>query len=154
MFWFTRVFLHVWRFSRFDCPKEWPDLIDILFNNMKNTNNLIKHRAVLYLYHVVKSLSTKRLIGDRKLFHDLSSAIYSSVLNYWNSSMIEFGNMVCIRWIYFSILDSMHIGIHVSTYYIGYFMLWFLDISDKWHYYRLLRFSRFQTLIRLRSLFA
>lgn len=81
------------KIARFDCPKEWPDLIDILFNNMKNTNNLIKHRAVLYLYHVVKSLSTKRLIGDRKLFHDLSSAIYSSVLNYWNSSMIEFGNM-------------------------------------------------------------
>lgn len=37
------------------------------------------------LHHVVKSISSKRLAGDRKIFQDFTATIYAYILNLWNN---------------------------------------------------------------------
>lgn len=68
-----------------DWPREWPDLIEILVNNIKsNDDELKRYRSLLILSHVVKTLSTKRLIGDRRLFYELTANLYPIMFEFWN----------------------------------------------------------------------
>ncbi|XP_025833971.1 importin-11-like isoform X1 [Agrilus planipennis] len=73
------------KIARFDCPREWPELIPTLIQAIENNDPLIQHRALLILYHVVKALSSKRLAGDRRLFQELSASIFAFILNLWNT---------------------------------------------------------------------
>lgn len=73
--------------ARYDCPRDWPELIPVLLEAVKSKDELIQHRALLTLHHVIKSLSSKRLAGDRRIFQELSSNIFSFVLTLWNAHM-------------------------------------------------------------------
>ena len=73
------------KIARIDCPKEWPELFPTLLQAIESPDALIQHRAFLTLYHVVKAIASKRLLGDRRFFQDFTSNIYSFVLNLWNS---------------------------------------------------------------------
>ena len=53
---------------RLDCPKEWPEIVPTLLEKIQNSDQLEQHRALLVLQHVVKALSSKRLMFDRKNF--------------------------------------------------------------------------------------
>jgi hypothetical protein len=90
------------KIARIDCPKEWPELFPTLLQAVESPDSLVQHRAFLTLYHVVKAIASKRLIGipttlvnfflftklfqgDRRFFQDFTNNIYSFVLNLWNT---------------------------------------------------------------------
>lgn len=56
------------KIARLDCPKDWPELIPTLIEAVQTTTAVEQHRCLLVLQHVVKALSTKRLMSDRKVF--------------------------------------------------------------------------------------
>lgn len=75
-----------------DCPKEWPELFPILGQAVESTDDVVQHRALLTLHHVVKAISSKRLPGDRKVFQDFALNIYSYILNLWDTFTQAFIN--------------------------------------------------------------
>jgi hypothetical protein len=86
----TQISVLISKIARFDCPREWPELINTLLTAVKSDNALIQHRALLTLHHVIKTLSSKRLAGDRRLFQELTANIYSFILNLWHSHIEAF----------------------------------------------------------------
>ncbi|KAL0270682.1 UNVERIFIED_CONTAM: hypothetical protein PYX00_008008 [Menopon gallinae] len=76
--------------ARYDYPREWPELVPKLVEITKNDDLLMKHRGLLVLYHVIKTLSTKLLVEDRKMFQCLAGDIFSFVLGLWNNNFENF----------------------------------------------------------------
>lgn len=78
---------HIWVLwlYRIDCPREWGELIPTLLMTVKSEDELQQHRALLTLHHVIKALSSKRLVGDRRLFQELTVSVYSFMVSLWDS---------------------------------------------------------------------
>lgn len=70
---------------RYDCPREWGTLIPRLLDVIRGQNPLAQHRALLTLHHVIKALASKCLLGDRRLFQDLTVNVFNFILNLWNT---------------------------------------------------------------------
>lgn len=68
----TQIAVLIAKVARLDCPRQWPELIPILIESVKVQDDLRQHRALLTFYHVTKTLASKRLAADRKLFSDVS----------------------------------------------------------------------------------
>lgn len=68
----TQIAVLIAKVARLDCPRQWPELIPILIESVKVQDDLRQHRALLTFYHVTKTLASKRLAADRKLFYDVS----------------------------------------------------------------------------------
>lgn len=68
----TQIAVLIAKVARLDCPKQWPELIPTLVESLKVQDDLRQHRALLTFYHVTKTLSSKRLAADRKLFQGVS----------------------------------------------------------------------------------
>ncbi|GIZ02379.1 importin-11 [Caerostris extrusa] len=62
--------------ARFDFPKEWPELFTVLLNGIQATNEVHQTRALLTMYHVVKTLASKRLTADRRIFYQLTASVF------------------------------------------------------------------------------
>lgn len=74
----TQIAVLIAKVARLDCPRQWPELIPILLESVKGQDGLQQHRALLTFYHVTKTLASKRLAQDRRLFQDVSlSKVYS-----------------------------------------------------------------------------
>ncbi|PSN49429.1 Importin-11 [Blattella germanica] len=86
----TQLAVLISKVARFDCPREWPELVPTLLTAVKSDDRLVQHRALLMLHHVIKALSSKRLAGDRRLFQELTTNVFSFVLNLWNSHVENF----------------------------------------------------------------
>lgn len=71
----TQISVLIAKVARVDCPRQWPELIPTLLESVKVQDDLRQHRALLTFYHVTKTLASKRLAADRKLFYDVSSAM-------------------------------------------------------------------------------
>ena len=82
------------KLARFELPLQWPDLISKLLQILQetsaksgNTNtskttqqqNLINSRCLMALHAIIKSLASKRLSNDRKIFEELSSNIIEMI---------------------------------------------------------------------------
>uniref|UniRef100_A0A452HCM0 Importin-11 n=1 Tax=Gopherus agassizii TaxID=38772 RepID=A0A452HCM0_9SAUR len=80
----TQISVLIAKVARLDCPRQWPELIPTLLESVKVHDDLRQHRALLTFYHVTKTLASKRLAADRKLFYDLASGIYSFACSLWN----------------------------------------------------------------------
>uniref|UniRef100_A0A8C8AIR5 Importin-11 n=1 Tax=Otus sunia TaxID=257818 RepID=A0A8C8AIR5_9STRI len=80
----TQISVLIAKVARVDCPRQWPELIPTLVESVKVQDDLRQHRALLTFYHVTKTLASKRLAADRKLFYDLASGIYSFACSLWN----------------------------------------------------------------------
>ncbi|XP_064413859.1 importin-11 isoform X2 [Latimeria chalumnae] len=80
----TQISVLIAKVARLDCPRQWPELIPTLLESVKVQDDLRQHRALLTFYHVTKALASKRLLADRKLFHDLTSGIYTFACSLWN----------------------------------------------------------------------
>ncbi|NXD07011.1 IPO11 protein, partial [Nothocercus nigrocapillus] len=80
----TQISVLIAKVARVDCPRQWPELIPTLLESVKVQDDLRQHRALLTFYHVTKTLASKRLAADRKLFYDLASGIYSFACSLWN----------------------------------------------------------------------
>ncbi|KAK9736615.1 Importin-beta N-terminal domain [Popillia japonica] len=81
----TQKAVLVSKIARSDCPKEWPELLPTLIQAVESSDSLIQHRGLLTLHNVIKALSSKRLAGDRRLFQEFASNIYTFILNLWNN---------------------------------------------------------------------
>lgn len=68
----TQIAVLIAKVARLDCPRQWPELIPILIESVKGQDGLQQHRALLTFYHVTKTLASKRLAQDRRLFQDVS----------------------------------------------------------------------------------
>lgn len=80
----TQIAVLIAKVARLDCPRQWPELIPTLIESVKVQDDLRQHRALLTFYHVTKTLASKRLAADRKLFYDLASGIYTFACSLWN----------------------------------------------------------------------
>uniref|UniRef100_A0A674PLX9 Importin-11 n=1 Tax=Takifugu rubripes TaxID=31033 RepID=A0A674PLX9_TAKRU len=80
----TQIAVLIAKVARLDCPRQWPELIPILLESVKSQDGLQQHRALLTFYHVTKTLASKRLAQDRRLFQDLASGIYSFACSLWS----------------------------------------------------------------------
>ncbi|XP_043371186.1 importin-11 isoform X3 [Dermochelys coriacea] len=80
----TQISVLIAKVARLDCPRQWPELIPTLLESVKIQDDLRQHRALLTFYHVTKTLASKRLAADKKLFYDLASGIYSFACSLWN----------------------------------------------------------------------
>lgn len=81
----TQLAVLISKIARFDCPRFWPELIPTLMEGIKSQDPLEQQRVALTLHHVVKTLASKRLMSDRKVFYELAASIFSYVLGLWNS---------------------------------------------------------------------
>jgi len=61
----------VGKIARLDCPRNWPQLIPVLLDAVQVSDLLCQQRALQTLYAVVKSLASRRLPADRKVFEDV-----------------------------------------------------------------------------------
>ena len=61
---------------------------------IRGQDALTQHRALLTLHHVVKTLASKRLPADRKLFHELTTNVFNFILNLWNTYTESFHILV------------------------------------------------------------
>ncbi|XP_040277260.1 importin-11 [Bufo bufo] len=91
----TQIAVLTAKVARLDCPKQWPELIPTLIESVKVQDDLRQHRALLTFYHVTKTLSSKRLAADRKLFQDLAAEIYSFACCLWNHHADTFLQQIC-----------------------------------------------------------
>lgn len=80
----TQIAVLIAKVARLDCPRQWPELIPTLIESVKVQDDLRQHRALLTFYHVTKTLASKRLAADRKLFFDLASEVYNFACSLWN----------------------------------------------------------------------
>ncbi|XP_026526316.1 importin-11 [Notechis scutatus] len=93
----TQISVLIAKVARLDCPRQWPELIPALVECVKIQDDLLQHRALLTFYHVTKTLASKRLAADRKLFYDLASGIYSFTCSLWNHHTDTFLQQICLR---------------------------------------------------------
>ncbi|KAK7934274.1 hypothetical protein WMY93_005170 [Mugilogobius chulae] len=80
----TQIAVLIAKVARLDCPRHWPELIPILLESVKGQDSLQQHRALLTFYHVTKTLASKCLAPDRRLFQELASSIYSFACSLWS----------------------------------------------------------------------
>ncbi len=78
------------KLARFELPLQWPDLISKLLQILQETSvksgnkttdqqNLINSRCLMALHAIIKSLASKRLCNDRKIFEELSLNIIEMI---------------------------------------------------------------------------
>ena len=79
---------------RYDVPKEWPELIPALVEAVQSPTDIIQHRALLMLHHTIKSLSSKRLAADRRVFHEMIAQLLPYTLNIWQTHHATFVRLV------------------------------------------------------------
>ena len=79
----TQIAVLISRVARFDCPREWPELMPALLSVAQAEEPLPSHRALLTLHHVVKTLASKRLTADRRAFQELTAALMPALLTVW-----------------------------------------------------------------------
>ncbi|KAK2165868.1 hypothetical protein NP493_1346g00008 [Ridgeia piscesae] len=73
------------KIARLDCPHNWPELFPTLLEAVKSPEVLLKQRALLMLYHVVKALASKRLAPDRHIFAELTASLFAYILTLWDA---------------------------------------------------------------------
>ncbi|XP_028170054.1 importin-11, partial [Ostrinia furnacalis] len=74
------------KIARFDCPTNWPNLVPDLIGALKAPQPLVQHRSLLIFHHLVKALASKRMIGDRRIFQELTNSVYAFILNLWHEN--------------------------------------------------------------------
>lgn len=82
----TQLSVLIGKIARLDCPRYWPELIPVLLEAVRVDDVLLQQRATLTLYHVIKSLASKRLPPDRKIFEDLTANIFTFVFTMWETN--------------------------------------------------------------------
>ncbi|KAL4228026.1 Importin-11 [Mactra antiquata] len=86
----TQMAVLVSKIARLDCPRNWPNLLPTLLQTVRSENILLQERSLLVLHHVVKTLASKRLAPDRKLFEDLTLDIFGYIYTLWSEQLTDF----------------------------------------------------------------
>lgn len=75
------------KIARFDYPKEWPDLITVLAQQLQSADVLSSHRIFLILFRILKELSTKRLTSDQRNYAEISSHFFDYCWHLWQNDV-------------------------------------------------------------------
>lgn len=86
----TQMAVLVAKIARLDCPRQWPTLLPTLLQTVRCDNLLLQERSLLVLHHVVKTLASRRLAPDRKLFEDLTNEIFGYIYGLWMDQLSQF----------------------------------------------------------------
>ncbi|XP_076103519.1 importin-11-like [Mytilus galloprovincialis] len=81
------------KIARVDCPRNWSRLLPVLFEAVRCHDEHTQEQALLVLHHVTKTLASKRLPGDRKLFEELTNDVFSFILGLWTTTLDQFGQL-------------------------------------------------------------
>ncbi|CAA0836277.1 ARM repeat superfamily protein [Striga hermonthica] len=75
------------KIARFDYPKEWPDLLSALAQQLQSADILTSHRIYLILFRILKELSTKRLAPDQRTYTEIASQFFDYSWHLWQSDV-------------------------------------------------------------------
>ncbi|PUZ73576.1 hypothetical protein GQ55_2G485400 [Panicum hallii var. hallii] len=75
------------KIARLDYPKEWPDLLSVLAQQLQSTDVLASHRVFMVLFRTLKELSTKRLAVDQKNYAEITGHLFEYTWNLWKSDV-------------------------------------------------------------------
>lgn len=64
--------------ARHDFPREWPDLFTALLSQLPGAAPQRVRRTYFVLHHILKELSTKRLVADQKHFAEVGGRLWLS----------------------------------------------------------------------------
>ncbi|KAB7497155.1 Importin-11 [Armadillidium nasatum] len=101
------------KLARVDCPRDWPDLIPTLFEGIKTDDDLVRHRTLLTLHHVIKQLASKRLAGDRRTFQELTSHMLIYLLELWQNQTEVFLSPSALFPGFMSSLERSHLALKI-----------------------------------------
>uniref|UniRef100_A0A0P4WDI7 Importin N-terminal domain-containing protein n=1 Tax=Scylla olivacea TaxID=85551 RepID=A0A0P4WDI7_SCYOL len=79
----TQLAVLIAKIARVDCPREWPELLPSLIEAVKSSDDIVRHRSLLTLHHVIKQLASKRLAADRRTFQELTNQMFLFLLELW-----------------------------------------------------------------------
>eukprot|EP00127_Corallochytrium_limacisporum_P007488 Clim_evm10s253 gene=Clim_evmTU10s253 len=99
----------VGKISRFDVPREWPELVPYLMNGvLQDSDSLVQLRSLQFMKGMVKVLAAKRLGPDRQLFRDMAGQLVGPMAEFmWKHG--EAYSQLAV-----SIADSISHGIPVA----------------------------------------
>lgn len=86
----TQIAVLIAKIARLDCPHQWDVLVPTLLQAVRCNDVLVQQRGLLVLHHVIKTLASKRLAPDRKLFESLTLDIFSYVAHLWQTHLSQF----------------------------------------------------------------
>lgn len=89
----TQLAVLVAKIARVECPRNWSKLLPVLFETVRCPDEAMQEQALLILHHVTKTLASKRLPPDRKLFEELTNDIFGFILTLWNTNLDQFGQL-------------------------------------------------------------
>ncbi|KAK8461169.1 hypothetical protein SEVIR_2G454900v4 [Setaria viridis] len=75
------------KIARLDYPKEWPDLLSVLAQQLQSADVLASHRVFMVLFRTLKELSTKRLAVDQKNYAEITGHLFDYTWNLWKSDV-------------------------------------------------------------------
>lgn len=75
------------KIARLDYPKEWPDLLSVLAQQLQSADVLASHRVFMVLFRTLKELSTKRLAVDQKNYAEITGHLFEYTWNLWKSDV-------------------------------------------------------------------
>ncbi|KAI8737854.1 importin-11, partial [Biomphalaria glabrata] len=86
----TQIAVLTAKIARLDCPRNWDSLLPTLLTAVRCEQQLIQERALLVLHHVNKTLASKRLAPDKKLFEELTADVFVYMVSLWNMQLSQF----------------------------------------------------------------
>ncbi|XP_076465605.1 importin-11-like [Babylonia areolata] len=86
----TQVAVLTGKIARLDCPHQWDRLVPTLLQAVRCDDLMVQQRGLLVLHHVTKTLASKRLTPDRKLFETLTQEIVEYMNHLWQSHLSQF----------------------------------------------------------------
>ncbi|XXG39720.1 hypothetical protein AAC387_Pa01g0606 [Persea americana] len=75
------------KIARIDYPKEWPELLLVLAQQLQSADTLSSHRVFMVLFRTLKELSTKRLVSDQRNFSEITSHFFEYSWQLWQSDV-------------------------------------------------------------------
>ncbi|GFN82406.1 importin-11 [Plakobranchus ocellatus] len=86
----TQIAVLTGKVARLDCPRNWDSLLPTLLAAVRCEEQLVQERALLVLHHVTKTLASKRLPPDRRLFEQLTQDVFGFMVTLWDSHISNF----------------------------------------------------------------
>ena len=80
------------KIARHDCPHHWQQLIPTLMVAIHHDDILLQQRALVTMYHVIKTLASKRLAHDQKLFEEVTfnnMRFCRTSTNFWGNLLLQ-----------------------------------------------------------------
>lgn len=75
----SQIATSIGKLIRIDFPKDWPQLIPFLVENVRSEDEQLQYRALTILLQVIKAVASKRMLTDRREFYALTSQIYGFI---------------------------------------------------------------------------